>query len=312
MLAACLSLGAPMRWRKSRWLPIRWRRSCKPIRASRRVSSRCNSQASCNSARASTFNPAAAGAGDTGFDSSSSRKTSKAKAKAKSTAKPQAVDPASARATAPGLPAPRAASPYQQPPKTAADDRFCPGAGRPAGRTRTDPPAEEAQGAHRASRTLMRRSACRPAPSRCFPRSNSSAATTPIRQHTAGGQRRQALHRRARNAGAVELVAARIQGRPARQLYRLQSGRDTDAEPALFQWQGGRARRRDTRHPHRSRQPLAGLHRQSRQPEFAGRHRQASGLRHLWWQRRPRPAYSAASIFRSRAMPSVPSIRTRN
>ena len=37
-----------------------------------------------------------------------------------------------------------------------------------------------------------------------------------------GGARRLALHRRAGIAGAVELVAARAQGRPARQLYRLQ------------------------------------------------------------------------------------------
>jgi hypothetical protein len=78
-----------------------------------------------------TFNPAAAGAGDTGFDSSNSRKASKAKAKAKSTAKPQAVDPASERATAPGLPAPRVASPYQQPPKTSAEAAFAQAPGAP-------------------------------------------------------------------------------------------------------------------------------------------------------------------------------------
>ncbi len=55
---------------------------------------------------------------------------------------------------------------------------------------------------------------------------------------------RRALYRRAGIAGAVELVAARTQGRSARQLYRLQSRRDADAEPALFQRQGRRPHRR--------------------------------------------------------------------
>ena len=103
-------------------------------------------------------------------------------------------------------------------------------------------------------------------------------------------QRRLALHRRAGTAGAVELVAARTQGRPARQLYRLQPRRDADAEPAQFQRQGRRPHRRHARHAHRSRQPRAGLDRQSRQPEPAGRSRQAADLHHLRRQRRPRPA----------------------
>jgi hypothetical protein len=58
------------------------------------------------------FTPPASGAGDTGYDSSNSRKASKAKAQGKAKAK----YPAQAQSIAPGLPAPAAVSPYQKPP----------------------------------------------------------------------------------------------------------------------------------------------------------------------------------------------------
>ena len=66
--------------------------------------------------------------------------------------------------------------------------------------------------------------------------------TNPGRARPAAGRR--ALYRRAGIAGAVELVAARTQGRPARQLHRLQPRPDADAEPALLQRQGRRPHRR--------------------------------------------------------------------
>ena len=50
------------------------------------------------------------------------------------------------------------------------------------------------------------------------------------------------------------------------------------ARPAVFQRQSRRPHRRDARHAHRSRRPHAGVDRQSRQPELAGRPRQASDL----------------------------------
>ncbi len=54
------------------------------------------------------FTPPASGAGDTGYDSTNSRKKTRAKPKSKSSTNAQAI--------APGLPAPAAVSPYQQPP----------------------------------------------------------------------------------------------------------------------------------------------------------------------------------------------------
>jgi len=58
------------------------------------------------------FTPPAAGAGDTGYDSTNSRKSQAAKVKAKAKAKPQPA----AQAIAPGVPAPEPVSPYQKPP----------------------------------------------------------------------------------------------------------------------------------------------------------------------------------------------------
>jgi hypothetical protein len=57
-----------------------------------------------------SFTPPAAGAGDTGYDSSNSRKEKAAKRKTKP------KTPTAAQAIAPGLPAPVAVSPYQKPP----------------------------------------------------------------------------------------------------------------------------------------------------------------------------------------------------
>jgi hypothetical protein len=61
------------------------------------------------------FTPPAAGAGDTGYDSTNTRK---AKANAKAKTKPKT--PSTAHAIAPGLPAPVPVSPYQQPPRNSA------------------------------------------------------------------------------------------------------------------------------------------------------------------------------------------------
>jgi len=58
------------------------------------------------------FMPPAAGAGDTGYDSTNSRKSKATKDKSKAKAK----SPLAAQAIAPGLPAPAAVSPYQKPP----------------------------------------------------------------------------------------------------------------------------------------------------------------------------------------------------
>ena len=60
------------------------------------------------------FTPPAAGAGDTGYDSSNARDKLKAK--------PKSRTPANAQAIAPGVPAPAATSPYQQPPPSPANE----------------------------------------------------------------------------------------------------------------------------------------------------------------------------------------------
>ena len=128
-------------------------------------------------------------------------------------------------------------------------------AGHAAGRAdRGNPAAEKTQGARRARRSLR---AARHSSRRL--RSVSGGRSLRRLQHQPGqfadGEGRRALHRRARAEGAVELVAPRTQGRPARQLYRLQPRPDADAEPALFQRQGRRPRRRHARHAHRSQHP---------------------------------------------------------
>ena len=64
-------------------------------------------------------------------------------------------------------------------------------------------------------------------------------------------QRRQALYRSARIAGAIELVPARTQGRSARQLYRLQSRRDANVEPPVLRRQSRRPHRCHQNHAHR-------------------------------------------------------------
>jgi hypothetical protein len=74
-----------------------------------------------------TFTAPASGAGDTGFDSTNSRKKIKGKAKANSNTKP----PADARATAPGLPAPTTILRYQKPPSDAAGGAFAQAPGAP-------------------------------------------------------------------------------------------------------------------------------------------------------------------------------------
>src|SRR5450830_1457341 len=67
-----------------------------------------------------TFTAPASGAGDTGFDSTNSRKKTKGKAKGTSKTKP----PADARTGAPGLPAPTTISRYQKPPADAVGGAF--------------------------------------------------------------------------------------------------------------------------------------------------------------------------------------------
>ena len=63
------------------------------------------------------FTPPASGAGDTGYDSTNSRKAKAAKNKAhQAKAKTKLKTPTNAQVIAPGLPAPVAASPYQTPP----------------------------------------------------------------------------------------------------------------------------------------------------------------------------------------------------
>jgi hypothetical protein len=69
------------------------------------------------------FTPPASGAGDTGFDSSNSRKKAKAKAKAK--------PPANAQTIAPGLPAPTPASLYQKSATGSADGAYAQAPGTP-------------------------------------------------------------------------------------------------------------------------------------------------------------------------------------
>ena len=70
-----------------------------------------------------TFTPPASGAGDTGFDSTNSRKKAKGKAKAKS--------PVSAQAITPGLPTPTPVSRYQKPATDSAGGAFAQAPGAP-------------------------------------------------------------------------------------------------------------------------------------------------------------------------------------
>ena len=73
------------------------------------------------------FTAPASGAGDTGFDSTNSRKKTKGKAKANSNTK----SPANARTIAPGLPAPTTISRYQKPPADAVGGAFAQAPGAP-------------------------------------------------------------------------------------------------------------------------------------------------------------------------------------
>ena len=70
-----------------------------------------------------TFTPPASGAGDTGFDSTNSRKKAKGKAKAKS--------PVSAQAITPGLPTPTPVSRYQKPATDSAGGAYAQAPGAP-------------------------------------------------------------------------------------------------------------------------------------------------------------------------------------
>ena len=70
-----------------------------------------------------TFTPPASGAGDTGFDSTNSRKKAKGKAKAKS--------PVSAQAITPGLPTPTPVSRYQKPATDSASGTYAQAPGAP-------------------------------------------------------------------------------------------------------------------------------------------------------------------------------------
>lgn len=70
-----------------------------------------------------TFTPPASGAGDTGFDSTNSRKKAKGKAKAKS--------PVNAQAITPGLPAPTPVSRYQKPATDSAGRAYAQAPGAP-------------------------------------------------------------------------------------------------------------------------------------------------------------------------------------
>jgi hypothetical protein len=74
-----------------------------------------------------TFTAPASGAGDTGFDSTNSRKKAKGKAKANSNTR----SPATARTMAPGLPASTTTSRYQKPPADSAGGAFAQAPGTP-------------------------------------------------------------------------------------------------------------------------------------------------------------------------------------
>jgi hypothetical protein len=83
-----------------------------------------------------TFAPPASGAGDTGFDSTNSRKKAKGKAKTKS--------PANKRAIAPGPPAPTPVSRYQNPMATAAAGAYANAPASPPGLARRLPKKHKA------------------------------------------------------------------------------------------------------------------------------------------------------------------------
>ena len=217
--------------------PIRWRPSCKPIRATRRASRNSRGRSSRNWARrppASQARPPAP-ASPASIPPTTAKKP-KRKAKAKSPADAQAIAPGVADATR-RLALPDAAA------RRPAPSRMAPGA----------PPVElgpirklpTKRKAHSEPDDPYAPLGVQTGAFTLFPAVELIGGydTNPTRWTRR--RRRLALHRRAGIARAVELVAARAQGRLARQLYRLQPRHVADAEPAELQRQGRRPHRRD-------------------------------------------------------------------
>jgi hypothetical protein len=175
LLAGCIALGAEQASAQNAMVnpdPFAPKLESNPLKPPRFQKSR--KPALAQQTPLPAFVPPASGAGDTGFDSTNSRKKTKAKLKGKSVAQPSALA---------NQPVPPPVSPYQVPPpgeENAALAAAPPG--HAAGRTdRADRQAgEEAQGAFRAGRPLRAARHPRRCPSICFRRSNSPVATAAI------------------------------------------------------------------------------------------------------------------------------------
>jgi hypothetical protein len=174
------------------------------------------------------FAAPASGAGITGFDSTNSRKKAKVNVKAKSSANAQQ----NAQMVAPGLPVPTAVSPYQKLPADPAGGAFAQAPGVPPvelGPIRKPPKKLKA---HEEPEDPYAPLGVRAGAFTLYP------AIELIVGHDSNPGRSPGGPGASLYAVAPELLAQSNWSRherSARQLYRLQSGRNANAEPAQFQ-----------------------------------------------------------------------------
>jgi hypothetical protein len=170
LLAGCIALGAEQASAQNAMVnpdPFAPKLESNPLKPPRFQKSR--KPALAQQTPLPAFVPPASGAGDTGFDSTNSRKKTKAKSKGKSVAQPSALA---------NQQVPPPVSPYQVAPPGEENAAFA-APWHAAGRTDRQA-GEEAQGAFRAGRPLRAARHPRRCPSICFRRSNSPAATAAI------------------------------------------------------------------------------------------------------------------------------------